>query len=222
MQYHGPERTDLANVFVLNSAFIAWQRAKPPGDSGERGLPPDIRARLSALGADERARLARAPFLLMSVAEDDEARWQTIFAERRTRDLLQCLQVRDEAASRLAAAALGFLWQLARRNPYAARLVSGASLNWYGRLAECTLMELLARALDDHALLAPRMADEVDLWNRLLTAGVSDRRQVRLAARVAALQTLLTRRPARPDRSLAAAACRMPAVKTRRSGARSG
>ena len=108
MQYQGPDRADLANVFVLNSAFIAWQRAKPPGDPGERGLPPDIRARLCALGADQRARLARAPFLLMSVAEDDEARWQTIFAERRTRDLLQCLQVRDEAASRLAAAALGF------------------------------------------------------------------------------------------------------------------
>ena len=197
MQYHGPDRADLANVFVLNSAFIAWQRAKPPGDSDERCLAPDNRARLCALSADQRTRLARVPFLLMSVAEDDDARWQPIFAERRTRDLLQCLQIRDEAASRLVAAALGFLWQLARRNPYAARLVSGASLHWYERLAECTLMELFARALDDQALLAPRMTDEAGLWTRLLTAGVSDRRQVRLAVRVAALQTLLTRRPAR-------------------------
>ncbi|NCF25044.1 MAG: hypothetical protein GWP60_10930 [Gammaproteobacteria bacterium] len=222
MQYLGPDRADLANVFMLNRAFIAWQRAKPPEDSCERSLAPDVRARLCALSADQRARLARTPFLLMSVAEDDDARWQPIFAEQRTRDLLQCLQIRDEAASRLAAAVLGFLWQLARRNPYAARLVSGASLNWYEHLADCTLMELFARALDDQALLAPRMADEPDLWNRLLTAGVSDRRQVRLAVRVAALQTLLTRRPARPYRPLAAAACKMQAVKIRRSGERSG
>ena len=37
---------------------------------------------------------------------------------------------RDAAGSRLTIAALGFLWQLASRNPYAARLVSGASLTF--------------------------------------------------------------------------------------------
>ncbi len=153
----------------------------------------------------------------MSFAENDEARWQALFAERRTRDLLECLQLRDEAASGLVAAGLGFLWQLAQRNPYAARLVSGASLSWCEQLAACTLMDLFSRALEDQALLAPRMADKPDIWNRLLTAGVSNRRHARHAARVSALQTLLTRRPLRRYRPLAAAACKMPPVKTRSS-----
>lgn len=220
MQYHGPNQADLANVFVLNRAFITWQRTRPPGESRERGLAPEVHARLRALDCEQRERLARTPFLLMSLAEDDDTRWQAIFAERVTRDLLQCLQVRDETASRLAAAALGFLWQLAQRNPYAARLVSGASLSWCEQASACTLMDLYARALEDQALLAPRMAEETDLWNRLLSGGVSNRRDVRLAARVAALQTVLTQRRVRPYRPLAAAARRMPPVKTRHSARR--
>ena len=113
-----------------------------------------------------------------------------------------------------------FLWQLAQRNPYAARLVSGASLSWCEQASACTLMDLYARALEDQALLAPRMAEETGLWNRLLSGGVSNRRDVRLAARVAALQTVLTQRRVRPYRPLAAAARRMPPVKTRHSARR--
>lgn len=217
MQYQGPDAADLMNVFVLNDAFIVWQRTRPADESRERGLAPETRARLGDLGCEQRERLARTPFLLMSLAEDDEARWQALFAERRTRDLLECLQLRDEAASGLVAAGLGFLWQLAQHNPYAARLVSGASLSWCEQLSASTLMNLLSRALEDQALLAPRMADKRDIWNRLLTAGVSNRRDTRHAARVSALQTLLTRRPLRHSRPLAAAACRMPPVKTRSS-----
>jgi hypothetical protein len=162
------------------------------------------------------------PFLLMSLAEDDEARWQSLFAEQKTRDLLQCMQRRDEAASRLIAAGLGFLWQLAQRNPYAVRLVSGASLTWCEQLASCTLMDLFSRALEDQALLAPRLADKPDLWHKLLTVGVSNRRHLRRAARVAALQTLLTQGPMRTYRPLAAAACKMPAPRSRRSAKRPG
>jgi hypothetical protein len=217
MQYHGPDPTVLANVLELNSAFIDWQRTSPPEQPGGRGFTPEIQARLCELGCSQRERLARTPFLLMSLAEDDEARWQALFAEHRMRDLLECVQVRDEAASGLVAAGLGFLWQLAQRNPYAARLVSGASLSWCEQLSASTLMNLLSRALEDQALLAPRMADERDIWNRLLTAGVSNRRDTRHAARVSALQTLLTRRPLRHSPPLAAAACRMPPVKTRTS-----
>lgn len=218
MHYHGPDPADLANVFVLNSAFIAWQRARPPEEHRGRALPPEIRARLGALSGRQRERLGRSPFLLMSFAEDDEARWQSLFAEQRTRDLLECLQLRDDAASALVAAGLGFLWQLAQRNPYAVRLLSGASLSWCEQLSACTLMDLYSRALEDPMLLAPRMVDKPDIWNRLLTAGVSNRRDARRAARVSALQTMLTQRPLRQYRPLAAAACRLPPVKTRSSG----
>ena len=217
MQYQCPGPAELANVFVLNSAFIAWQLSM----SGERGREPrtgpGIPARLAALDGTQRERLARTPFLLMSLAEDDELRWQSLFSEQTTRDLLQCIQLRDEAASRITAAGLGFLWQLAQRNPYAARLVSGASLEWCEQLSACTLMDLIARALEDHTLLAPRMSDQPDFWDRLLTAGVSNRRQVRVAARVATLQTVLIQRRLRPYRPIAAAACKMSPARTRGS-----
>ena len=88
MQYHGPDPADLANVFVLNNAFIAWQRTRPPEESRERDLPPEIRARFDALNCEQRERLGRTPFLLMSLAEGDDVRWQALFAERQTRDLL--------------------------------------------------------------------------------------------------------------------------------------
>ena len=221
MHYHGPDRADLANVFVLNSAFIAWQRTRPLESARDSGGLPGICDRLAALNLAQRERLARTPFLLMSLAEDDEARWQSFFTEQQTRDLLQCVQVRDEVAARLTAAGLGFLWQLAQRNPYAARLVSGASLAWCEQLARCTLMDLFTRTLEDQTLLAPRMAGEAGLWDKLLTAGVSNRRHLRLAARVGALQTVLTNAPVRPYRALAAAASRMPTARTRRSGKRS-
>jgi hypothetical protein len=220
MHYHGPDSADLMNVFVLNDAFIAWQRTRPLDEPRDHSLAPEIRARLGDLGPEQRERLARTPFLLMSLAEDDEARWQSLFAEQGTRELLRCLQVRDEAASALIAAGLGFLWQLARRNPYATRLVSGASLNWCEQLSARTLMDLLSRTLEDPLLLSPRMAENTDLWNRLLTAGVSNRRHIRIAARVSAMQTILTQPPAGAYRPLAAAACRMPPVRVRNSGRR--
>lgn len=220
MQYRAPDRADLTNVFVLNRAFVAWQRTRPRDAARDRDLAPEMRARIAALDAGQRARLARTPFLLMSFAEDDETRWQILFAEQRTRDLLQYLHVPDEVASTVTSAGLGFLWQLAQRNPYAARLVSGASLTWCERLAASTLMDLIARALEDPTLLAPRMADNTELWDRLLTAGVSNRRQLRLAARVATLQTVLTQSPVRTDRLLRAAACKTPAARVRRSETR--
>jgi hypothetical protein len=220
MQYHGPDRADLTNVFVLNKAFITWQRTRPPANARDSGMSPETCARFAALSGEQRERLARTPFLLMSLAEDDEVRWQSLFAKQPTRDLLRCVQIRDDAASQLTAAGLGFLWQLAQRNPYAARLVSGASMSWCEQIATCTLMDLFARALEDQTLLALRMAGKAALWDKLLTAGVSNRRHLRLAARVAALQTVLTDAPVRPDRALAAAVRKMPPVRIRTSGKR--
>lgn len=220
MHYCGPDRADLANVFVLNAAFIAWQRTRPHGSTCDSGRSPEICERLAALNLEQRERLARTPFLLMSLAEDDEVRWQSFFTEQQTRDLLRCVQIRDEAGSRLTAAGLGFLWQLAQRNPYAARLVSGASLAWCEQLAMCTLMDLFTRTLEDQTLLVPRMAGKAGLWDKLLTAGVSSRRHLRHAARVGALQTVLTNAPVRPHQALAAAAAKMPPARICRSGKR--
>ena len=67
MHYHGPDRADLANVFVLNAAFIAWQRTRPLGSACDSGKSPEICERLAALNLEQREHLARTPFLLMSL-----------------------------------------------------------------------------------------------------------------------------------------------------------
>jgi len=215
MEYQGPEPADLANVNALNRAFLDWLRVTGPAKPLQQGLPPDIGVALVGLDRRQLERLARVPFLLMSLREYDDIRWRSLFADQRSMDLLRPLQAADEDAARLVSAGLGFLWQLAMRNPYAARLVSGASLNWCEQLADCTLMELYTRVAEEEPLLEPRMTDCPELWNKLLTAGVSGRRDVRIAARVSALQTVLTRGPATAYRQLATAACAMPAASMR-------
>ncbi|MCK5326254.1 MAG: hypothetical protein KAJ57_09595, partial [Woeseiaceae bacterium] len=145
MEYQGPEPADLANVNALNRAFLDWLRVTGPAESLQSALPPDIRVALAGLDRRQLERLARVPFLLLSLREYDDTRWRSLFADRRSMDLLRPLQPANEEAARLITAGLGFLWQLAKRNPYAARLVSGASLNWCEQLADCTLMELYMR-----------------------------------------------------------------------------
>ena len=218
MEYQGPEPADLTNVCALNIAFLDWLRARNGSEASTLSRSPEILEALAGMGRCQLERLSRAPFLLMSFREYDENQWRGLFAERHDADLLHSLEMPDEEAARLIAAGLGFLWQLSKRNPYSARLVSGACLNWCEQLADCTLVELFTRAVSTHSLLEPRMADNQELWQKLLSAGVSAKKDVRRAARVSALQTVLTRSPTSSYRRLAAAACNMPAVAVRRSG----
>jgi len=215
MEYQGPEPADLANVCALNIAYLDWLRARGSTTVGEVSMTPEISAALAGMSRTQLERLSRVPFLLLSFREYDESQWRTMFAERPVADLFHALQVPDEEATRLISAGLGFLWQLSKRNPYAARLVSGASLNWCEQLAACTLVELFSRAVAKYPLLEPRMSDNPDLWQKLLSAGVSARKDVRMAARVSALQTVLTRSATGSYRHFAAAACSMPAVAVR-------
>lgn len=215
MEYQGPEPADLANVCALNIAYLDWLRARGSTTAAEVPMTPEISAALAGMSRAQLERLSRVPFLLMSFREYDESQWRTMFAERPVADLFQALQEPDEEATRLISAGLGFLWQLSKRNPYAARLVSGASLNWCEQLAACTLVELFSRAVAGYPLLEPRMFDNPDLWQKLLSACVSARKDVRMAARVSALQTLLTRTSVSSYGHLAAAACSMPAVAVR-------
>ena len=76
-------------------------------------------------------------------------------------------------------------------------------------------MDVVARVEAEPMVLEPRMADAGNLWVKLLTAAVSNRRDVRIAARVSALQTVLTASTDARYRSLASAACRLPAARMR-------
>ena len=190
MEYQCPEPADLANVEALNQAFLRWlheqqQHLKPCGETTTR-----LGDRLGRLDDREVGHLARVPFLLMSLDEHDDRRWREVFAAAPCVDLFDAQHRRGEIENRLALAMLGFLWQLARRNPYAARLVSGATLEWCDQLATLSLVALYAQ-VGRCSPLQPRLSRDTDFWKKLLGAGTSNRREVRLAARASAMQTVI-------------------------------
>ena len=92
----------------------------------------------------------------------------------------------------MLAAALGFVWQLARQNPYALRLICGATLYWCERIGELTFYRLLSAVRQTDEIPVLRSAAHPTLWRKLLTAGVSSRDDIRCAAQLCALQTVLT------------------------------
>ncbi len=200
MEYRGPMPGDLANIHALNRLFLAG--VSTPGRS----------ERFAALGADrltgtEIARLASAPFLLFSFRERDEEFWRRALGDDAQMDLVDVTAPADEKTHQLQVAGLGFLWQLVRRNPYVARIVSGASVSWCERLAEQTLVRLLQRVAMRGDLTRIRFEDNEDVWRRLLSDGIGAGYQARLASQHLALQAMLTHVDPTPGRRLAAAAC---------------
>ena len=214
MDFSGPERADYRNVQSLNYQFLILARNGRAGrglqQQGEQMTNPLI-AGLTDLHID---RLSKAPFLLFSLRERDEDYWKLLSVEDRNMDLLAALEQGSES-SQLAAAGLAFLWQLARHNPYAARLVSGATLSWCEQLAGHTLLRVLQRMAGRGDLLLFRRAEDGDFWNKLLCPGLSSEPAVRKAAQLCALQTILTGDPAAQYRPMRAAACNLPVAALR-------
>ena len=193
MDYRGPRDSDFDNVCALNKALLARLGDGPRASRWLAPLPAPLARRCRRLGALQRERLARAPFLLMSFRETDAEYWASLLAAGRNRELFAA-PAGDEAESRLLAAALGFVWQLSSVNPYAARLLSGATLHWCEQLADQPLVNVLA-ASTDSGVLGLRRAEDVVLWQRLLVDGTCANRGRREAARISALQRVLTVAP---------------------------
>lgn len=202
MDFKGPSAADFENVASLNRAFLALVGREPRRCLD--GLRADLAARLVALTAHQAGRLAGAPFLLMSFRERDDRFWQAAFARHASPDLFG-LRGPDDLTP-LISAGLGFLWQLAQHNPYAARLVCGGGVHWCEQLAELPVLHLSGFAALGDELLTLRTAKDTELWSKLLTSGLSRDEHVRRAAHITALQTVLTRASA-PARALPAAAC---------------
>ena len=136
MEYEGLTQDDLANVRALNRA---WLRLRP---QDSKGLPRLSEKRLE--------RLASAPFLLFSFREHDDQWWKSLLEGGPQQDLLEERPTNASDLIALQSAGLAFLWALARRNPYVARLVSGAPLSWCdqiasGRWCKCWIVERAAR-----------------------------------------------------------------------------
>ena len=215
MDYSVPTTRDLADVHSLNFALLKTM-CGPGGASLRTPLPAACQAVMATLTDLQVQRLAAAPFLLFSLHEQDDAYWQRVLDDNPHRDLFAVNDKTPDERSRIVAAAISFAWQLARRDPYIARLVCGASVAWCRQLAAKPLIEILGRATDHADLLVPRNAENEPFWRRLLGAGLSADFKVRSAAQLAALQIILTGQDHDEQTSLQSAACRaaVPTIST--------
>lgn len=193
MEYEGLSQDDLDNVRALNRAWLELD------GSGE------LRR-----SAGRMERLAAAPFLLFSFCEHDDARWSRLL-DKQQQDLLGQELAASGRWRQLQAAGLGFLWELARRNAYVARIISGAPLEWCDRIAASTLVRVLDCAR--FKLIQPRFPEETELCRRLLIKGGAADAEARAFAQITALQSMLTSSQSARQGRLPAAACRMPPVR---------
>jgi hypothetical protein len=215
MDFHGPDASEYVNVAALNRAFLVRLRSSTAGAGLRRALPQPLREPVRALRDLQLERLATAPFLLLSVREADEGFWSDLVAQPREPELFAAHGI---AADDLVTATLSFLWYLARRNPYALRMVCGAAPGWCRAVSDRPLLDLLQHASSATDVLVPRRAGDVAFWQRLLGPGVSSQPDIRAAAQLACLQSVLTSVPAPGRDALRAAACRSPALVRRVTG----
>ncbi len=211
MDFQGPTPADYDNLRSLNVAFLELVR----NDGGRYldGLSTELSRRLKRLSRREIAWLAATPFLLFSFRERDDHFWQKLLNDEKCQDLFTVPIRSTDETSRLVSAGLGFVWQLAIHNPFAARLLCGASTHWCEQITERTFLHILAVAGRRSDLLVLRARHDNDLWSKLLHAGLSQIAAARNAAHISALQYMLTRQPATAAWQAAACASRDPALK---------
>lgn len=210
MAFRSPELSDYENVVSLNKAWLGLLQGDTRLNDGLAGLPDTLHRRITNLTRQQIARLAATPFLLFSFREGDDGYWTRVLEGSPERDLFTVTDT--DQVNTLISAGLGFIWQLARRNPYALRLICGATLYWTERIAEQTFFGLLdaVRAAGDTP--GVRLVEQRELWRKLLDGGVSRAEIIRHAAQISALQAILTDPPDSRAESwpLAARAARSP------------
>ncbi len=192
MEFAGPDAADFANVRALNGAFLELARRRRLTRASLNGLDEKLANRLQGLTENHASRLATAPFLLFSFRERDARLWEQLLNATGNRDLFAVASAAGDELARLTAAGLGFVWQLSQRNPYAARVLAGAGLNWCEQIAERTFLQLLAITSLRDDLLQLRSGSDGDLWRKLLDAGVMRDDRIRQCAHISALQAILT------------------------------
>lgn len=212
MTFEGPDRHDYDNVASLNHVYLTLLRRDPGLQRGLAGATAEVGQRLLALTPEESERLVATPFLLFSFHEQDDRYWDRVLREREGPDLFGSSG--SEAADTMTSAALGFLWQLAKRNPYALRVICGATLYWCERIADLTFYRLLDAVRSAGQVPALRLAHREELWSKLLSEGVSRTPEVRFAAQLTALQLVLTDPPEQRQQ----ASWQLAARKTRAPG----
>lgn len=190
MSFDGPELRDYRNVVALNSAYLKLIGSERVLARGIAGCQEPLRQRILSLHRKESERLAETPFLLFSFRERDDGYWDGILDETREPGLFRSSG--SEAVDTLVSAALGFIWQLANRNPYTLRLICGSTLYWCERIADLTFYGLLDAVRNSGDVPLLRESGSNPLWRKLLDEGVSANPEIRRAAQLASLQSILT------------------------------
>ena len=204
MAFDGPGPFDYRNVCALNRTYMTLLQANRNARQSLHQLSSPLSRRITSLTRHQVDRLSATPFLLLSFRERDDDLWEQILSNEIGSDLLTRPLAND--LDRLQSAGLGFVWQMARQNPYTLRLTCGATLHWCEQIAERTISSLLGAVAPHPDLLELRRGNDEDLWLKLLVNGVSRDRNVRTAAHISALQTVLTRPASRVPRTWAVAA----------------
>lgn len=206
MDFKRPASADYANVRSLNRTFLGMLRDGELGAAQRAALPSTIGPQILGLTDLQLERLSGCPFLLPSFREHDADYWQRLLADEPTDDLWA--EPPGAAMARVVTAGLAFLWQLARRSPFAVRLIGGASIAWCEQLADVNLIDLLQSAARRGDLLSPRFAGQTEAWSKLLGPGIGSRSAIRNAAHLSVLQSMLTNAKTTGPRGLRAAACK--------------
>jgi hypothetical protein len=211
VDFQGPTPADYDNLRSLNVAFL--ELVCKDGRRYLDGLSTELRRRLQRLSRREITWLAATPFLLFSFRERDDRFWQKLLNDEKCQDLFTAPVRSTDETGRLVSAGLGFVWQLANHNPFAARLLCGASTHWCEQITERTFFHILAVTGRRSDLLVLRARHDNELWSKLLNGGLSQMAAARNAAHISALQYMLTRQAETAAWQAAACASRNPTLK---------
>lgn len=173
--YRAPDANDYKNVLALNVAFLEAT---------------------STLKGPQRGRLAMAPFLLFSLRENELNWWERALADQVQEDFLSPTPNptprQNHDLRQIQNSAVSFLSGVARRRPYVARIVSGATMAWCEKVRDVPLLTLLDRVATRDDLLVSRIDPSTASGSRLLTNGTSSNRELRRYSHLCVLQSLLT------------------------------
>lgn len=175
----------------LNRAFLQVLRREGAKTISALSPTPEIAERIAALSDHQLHHLSELPFLLIAFREQDDQYWDRLLAEEPRRDLFVTKMSEDMRS--VLTASIAFIWQLARQNPYALRLICGSTLYWSERIAEQKLIRLVEITGMNGELPELRNLRDLHMWRKLLIDGVSENQVIRRAAHMSALQTVLTR-----------------------------
>lgn len=204
MEFAAPQNIDFEDIFELNVSFLRLMQNRSVAARLLRDPAEPMLAELGNLHERQIQRLARCPFLLCCCREDDIEFWQSGLKSEQNADLFTEDPAISQGESQLIAAALGFAWQLVRRNPYAARIACGASTAWCDEIAAQPFIRLVSAAARMPNVLSVRFSTDGYFWRRLMLHGLHRDPATRRAARITALNTILLRE--RPAIRFAAAA----------------